>query len=462
MGDKENPKTTAAGKAESKWTATPQSHKSPIYAHTSPTRTPSPGMGASGVFGAALSLQLGVSVLLRLTLTLGGEVGVGAVFPVSSFSLALQNTWNHTSRNFASTLWGGGVDLREMHPPVFRICFSASDERLRKLEEPIMRDPRLKLSYLADEMGVPKPAICSMLTEDLGMKMDSVRWDIKGPLLIKFIAGNTTINGAAYADDNAPPHTWLFARDSADENRFTCTNHTLCSSDLTLSDYYSFRNFKKDIRGKRFSDDSDMKSNQTPCGRLQLLPVISSSNIVSTIYHFLRQSGIPWILFVLCFFFVVSCPLENLATRDKPVGFVVLSLVILVEDHLEAGTVAKAVGLPVVEVADSGEDAAFLEEVVSEEVVVASPKKKNGNAHVVKNEVIMQKSQKKNAAALQKHADEAVAVASKAAATAAATTSSSATSDTTFPAVFKAPFAGWKPGFIMPAPPTHNNDVNMG
>lgn len=42
MGDKENPKTTAAGKAESKWTATPQSHKSPIYAHTSPTRTPSP------------------------------------------------------------------------------------------------------------------------------------------------------------------------------------------------------------------------------------------------------------------------------------------------------------------------------------------------------------------------------------------------------------------------------------
>ena len=39
-----------------------------------------------------------------------------------------------------------------------------------------MRDPRLKLSYIADEMGVPKPAICSMLTEDLGMKMVSARW----------------------------------------------------------------------------------------------------------------------------------------------------------------------------------------------------------------------------------------------------------------------------------------------
>ncbi|OXA48221.1 Histone-lysine N-methyltransferase SETMAR [Folsomia candida] len=101
-------------------------------------------------------------------------------------------------------------------------------ERLRKLEEQIMRDPRLKLSYLADEMGVSKPAICSMLTEDL--------------------------------DDNAPLHTWLFARVSADENRFTCTNHTPCSPDLTLSDYYSFRNLKKNIRGKRFSDDNEIKS----------------------------------------------------------------------------------------------------------------------------------------------------------------------------------------------------------
>ncbi|OXA42436.1 Mariner Mos1 transposase [Folsomia candida] len=101
-------------------------------------------------------------------------------------------------------------------------------ERLRKLEEQIMRDLRLKLSYLEDEMGVPKPAICSMLTEVF--------------------------------DDNAPPHTWLFARVSADENRFTCTNHTPCSPDLTLSDYYSFRNLKKNIRGKRFSDDNEIKS----------------------------------------------------------------------------------------------------------------------------------------------------------------------------------------------------------
>ena len=49
-------------------------------------------------------------------------------------------------------------------------------ENLQKLKDPIIRDPRLKLSYLADEMGVPKPIICSMLTEDLGMKMDSFCW----------------------------------------------------------------------------------------------------------------------------------------------------------------------------------------------------------------------------------------------------------------------------------------------
>ena len=42
-----------------------------------------------------------------------------------------------------------------------------------------MRDPRLKLSYLADEMGVPKLTICSMLTEDFGMKMASSRCVLK-------------------------------------------------------------------------------------------------------------------------------------------------------------------------------------------------------------------------------------------------------------------------------------------
>ena len=39
-----------------------------------------------------------------------------------------------------------------------------------------MRDPRLKLSYLADEMGAQKPTICPMLTEDFIMKMVSARW----------------------------------------------------------------------------------------------------------------------------------------------------------------------------------------------------------------------------------------------------------------------------------------------
>ncbi|OXA46265.1 hypothetical protein Fcan01_19049 [Folsomia candida] len=154
------------------------------------------------------------------------------------------------------------------------------------------------------EMGVPKTTICSMLTEDFGIKMVSVlwvpkllsashkqdrvdfcnanfsllnkdlnllnillagygTWDTKGLLLIKFIAGNTTINGAVCAGAPMvlrPAVEKKRGRAAEDENLFTCTNHTPCSPDLTLSDYYSYRNLKKDIRDKRYSDDNEIKS----------------------------------------------------------------------------------------------------------------------------------------------------------------------------------------------------------
>lgn len=64
---------------------------------------------------------------------------------------------------------------------------------------------------------------------------------------------------------------------------------------------------------------------------------------------------------------------------------------------------------------------------------------------------------KKKVAALEKHAEAAVAAAAKAS---AATSSTGATTGSSY-SVFKPPFATWKPGFIMPPLPAHNNDVNM-
>ncbi|OXA45972.1 Histone-lysine N-methyltransferase SETMAR [Folsomia candida] len=104
----------------------------------------------------------------------------------------------------------------------------SSTERLQKLQEPIIRDPRLKLSYLADKMGVLKPAICSTLTEDL--------------------------------DDNAPTNTSLVSRAAADEKRFTVINHPPYSPALTLIDYYPFQTLNKSMKGKRFWDDNGIKS----------------------------------------------------------------------------------------------------------------------------------------------------------------------------------------------------------
>ncbi|OXA40921.1 Zinc finger protein 16 [Folsomia candida] len=77
----------------------------------------------------------------------------------------------------SAVTWGSS-SMMTTFPPIFfnnflqNACIlSCCVERLRKLEEPIMRDPRLKLSYLADEMGVPKLTICSMLTEDFAAEL---------------------------------------------------------------------------------------------------------------------------------------------------------------------------------------------------------------------------------------------------------------------------------------------------
>lgn len=57
----------------------------------------------------------------------------------------------------------------------------------------------------------------------------------------------------------------------------------------------------------------------------------------------------------------------------------------------------------------------------------------------------------KIAAALQKHADAANNALQKNAAASAA----SAESSSSVPVAHKPPFAGWKPGFVMPPPPTN-------
>ena len=115
--------------------------------------------------------------------------------------------------------------------------------------------------------------------------MATIFWDCRGILLIDFKERNTTVNGAYYASlllklrdaikekrrgmlshgvrllhDNAPVHTAVVAKAAVKECGFKEIDHPPYSPDLAPSDYYLFSKLKKDLRGKKFHDDEEVKT----------------------------------------------------------------------------------------------------------------------------------------------------------------------------------------------------------
>lgn len=123
------------------------------------------------------------------------------------------------------------------------------------------------------------------VTPSAGKTMATVFWDSKGILLIEYTKKGETITGASYAitlcklrdaikekrrgkltagvlllHDNAPVHKARVAKAAMQDCGFEEINHPPYSPDLAPSDYYLFPNLKKDLRGKRFSDDEELKA----------------------------------------------------------------------------------------------------------------------------------------------------------------------------------------------------------
>lgn len=123
------------------------------------------------------------------------------------------------------------------------------------------------------------------VTPSAGKIMATVFWDSKGILLIEYTKKGETINATSYATtlrnlreaikekrrgkltsgvlllhDNAPVHTARIAKAAVQECGFVEINHPPYSPDLAPSDYYLFPNLKKELRGKHFSDDDELKA----------------------------------------------------------------------------------------------------------------------------------------------------------------------------------------------------------
>jgi len=114
--------------------------------------------------------------------------------------------------------------------------------------------------------------------------MATIFWDCRG-ILIDCIERNTTVNAEYYASllhklrnvikekrqemfshgvsllhDNTPVHTTAVAKAAEKECGFKEIEHPPYSPDLAPSDYYLFSKLKKDLRGRKFDDDEEVKT----------------------------------------------------------------------------------------------------------------------------------------------------------------------------------------------------------
>lgn len=118
-----------------------------------------------------------------------------------------------------------------------------------------------------------------------GKVMATVFWDSKGILMTDYLDKGFTINGQYYASllsqlktaikskrpgklkkgvlfhqDNAPAHKSTVAMATIHHCGYKLIEHPPYSPDLAPSDYHLFPNLKKNLSGKKFQTDDEVKS----------------------------------------------------------------------------------------------------------------------------------------------------------------------------------------------------------
>lgn len=132
--------------------------------------------------------------------------------------------------------------------------------------------------------GTPPPKKFKV-SQSAGKIMATIFWDTEGILLIDYKERGVSITGEYYASlldrlkeaikekrrgkltkgvlllhDNAPVHTSHVATAAIHRCGFEQLRHPPYSPDLAPSDFYLFPKMKKELRGKKFRDDDEVKS----------------------------------------------------------------------------------------------------------------------------------------------------------------------------------------------------------
>jgi [histone H3]-lysine36 N-dimethyltransferase SETMAR len=144
-------------------------------------------------------------------------------------------------------------------------------------------DPETKQQSMAWKHKESPPPKKFRVVPSAGKIMATVFWDASGILLVDYLERGCTITGEYYAQlipklrneikkkrrgkltrgvlfhhDNAPVHTSEVAVAAINAAGFELMPHPSYSPDLAPSDFYLFRHLKKNIKGRRFSDDNDV------------------------------------------------------------------------------------------------------------------------------------------------------------------------------------------------------------
>lgn len=131
--------------------------------------------------------------------------------------------------------------------------------------------------------GTPPPKKFKV-SESAGKLMATIFWDCQGILMIDYKDKGVNITGEYYAallerlreaikekrrgkltkgvlllHDNAPVHKSRIATAALDRCGFEQLEHPPYSPDLAPSDYYLFPNLKKELRGRKFHTDDEVK-----------------------------------------------------------------------------------------------------------------------------------------------------------------------------------------------------------
>lgn len=128
-----------------------------------------------------------------------------------------------------------------------------------------------------------EPTLKFRVQPSAGKVLATIFWDAEGVILLDFLERGNTINGPYYSDlinrlrknlpqtrrgliarkplllhDNAPAHTAELSLAAAREAKLILLPHPPYSPDLAPSDFYLFPKLKKFLKGKKFSNDTEV------------------------------------------------------------------------------------------------------------------------------------------------------------------------------------------------------------